>query len=179
MKDNCQKAKSLFYLWASSNKEIYFTKAIQITNEILADYSNADGVYTREKGKNEILSFSDNRHLLDLLMMAYQVTGKKEYMRKAKKLGFAIQTTFLEDYGFASAKGNLSKAAAKVELDNLLSVLTFNQLSQVTGDKVFHDLAEQVYETTDKAYLFTKVGYVPLLQLADEQLNEEAYHAVF
>lgn len=179
LKENCQMAKSLFYLWASSNKEIYFTKAIQITNEILADYSNADGVYTREKGKNEILSFSDNRHLLDLLMMAYHATGKKEYMRKAKKLGFAIQTTFLEDYGFASAKGNLAKAAAKVELDNLLSVLTFNQLSQVTGDKVFHDLAEQVYETTDKAYLFTKVGYVPLLQLADEQLNEEAYHAVF
>ena len=179
LKENCQMAKSLLYLWAATDKPVYHSKAIQMVNEILKDYESDKGIFKREKGNSSIYSFSDNRHLLDLLMITYQATGNTKYLTKAEKLGNKVELLFHEDYGFASAKGDLAKQAAKVELDNLLAVLTFNNLSQITGDKDFHLLAEKVYETTDKADLFTKVGYVPLLQLADEQLNEEAFHAVY
>lgn len=179
LKENCQMASSLFYLWAATDKAIYFIKATQMVDEILRDYESENGIFMREKGNSSILSFSDNRYLLDLLMTAYQSSGNRTYLNKAQQLGQDVEDYFHADYGFASAKGDLAKAASKVELDNLLAVLTYNNLSQITGNKEFHDVAKAVYETTDKSDLFTKVGYVPLLQLADEQLNQEAFHAVY
>lgn len=179
LKENCQMAISLLYLWAATDKEIYLSKSVKMTNEIVSDYSSKDGIFSREKDKYDILSFSDNRYLIDLLMIIYQATGTDNYLTEANKLAQAVDQNFREEFGFVSAKGKIAKAAAKVELDNLLAVLTYNNLSQLTGDRGYKDLALEIYETTDKAYLFKKVGYLPLLQMAEEQLSQEAFHAVY
>jgi len=179
LKENALMAQSILYLWAATNKKSYLSKTRDMTDEILSMYKSENGLFVRELGKDQIFAFEDNRTLLDLLLKMYQLTGDQNYLTEASELGKNIETQFTTDYGFISVVGEGKVLPTYVDLDNINSVITYNLLGHLACSKSFANIGLTAYEKTDKAALHKKVSYLPLLQMAEEQLQNEPFHAVF
>ncbi|MFT4602524.1 MAG: hypothetical protein ACI857_002710, partial [Arenicella sp.] len=179
LKENALLADALLYLWAATGDAEYFEKADKMLTEILSKYKSGNGLYVREIGKADVFSFEDNRALLDFIMKMYQLSGEDKYLKEAEDLGISIQMNFEMVRGFVSVMGKGKLLQSYVALDNLNAALTFNLLYHLSAKEEFLIVAKTAYQNTDKASLHEKVSYLPLLQMAEEQLAEEPFHAVF
>jgi len=179
LKENAKMSEALVYLWAATDNASYLKKAEQILNVLLETRYSKSGLYLRAEKDEGFYSFEDNRQLLDLMMHFYQLSGDEAYLRKAKELGLIMNENFYSEEGFMAVCGDKLVKNTIVDLDNINAVLTFNKLSRLADEKVFFDLAFAAYERCNKSELHKVVGYLPLLQMADEQLNNEPFHAVF
>ncbi|MEP1026047.1 MAG: DUF255 domain-containing protein, partial [Crocinitomicaceae bacterium] len=178
LKENCQMARSLLYLWAASDDEKYLEMSEQMLDEILMKYRTSSGLFMRELGVKNIFSFEDNRRLVELLIMHAQLKGNQSYLASAQSLSLEMYQQFKSENGMLSAVGDKSVLPTIVDHDNLSAAITYNFLYHVTGDKKIADISKEIYEKTDKAAQQEIMGRLPVLQMADEQLNTEPFHAV-
>lgn len=178
LKENCQMARALLYVWAASDDDKYLVKSEKIVNEILKNYNTSSGLFVREIGKSNIFSFEDNRQLLSLLMMHAQLSGNDKYLSKAENLSLVIFKKFNSERGMLSAIGDKSVLPSIVDNDNLSAAITYNFLFQMTQNEQLKKMTTEIYEKTNKAAQQEIMGRLPVLQMADEQLNSEPFHAV-
>jgi uncharacterized protein YyaL (SSP411 family) len=178
LKENCQIARSLLYLWAASDKDEYLVKSEQMLAEILMNYSTSTGLFVRELGAENIFSFEDNRRLLELLLLHAQLSGNKKHLAAAQSLSLEMYNQFKSKKGMLSAIGDKSVLPSIVDNDNLAAAITYNYLYHISGDEKIKTIATEIYEKTDKAAQQSIMGRLPVLQMADEQLNTEPFHAV-
>ena len=177
LKENAALAKSLLYLWAATDKQLYLDRAAKMVDYILDNFE-FEGLYCREKGQTDIISFEDNRQLLELLMLFAQLDESDLFLQESEELAKVMYEKFFTPSGMISAIGDIAIKPAVVPKDNLKAVLTYNYLGQITEKDQYKEIALSIYEKLNKKALQKSVANLPLLYDAVRQLDEEAYHAV-
>jgi uncharacterized protein len=179
-KENALLGQSLIYLWAATGKEKYLNKSVEMLEYINENIRRFKGVYKRElRGESLMLSFEDNLQMLNWIILSYQATGEKTLLKDAKNLGMYLIREFDREAGMVASVSNSPLPSTIVLNTNLEAVITYNFLSCVSGDKVFFDHAEYLFQKLDKQELVKTVGYIPSLIRAKKELQSEPYHAVF
>lgn len=179
LKENAKMGEALLYLWAATDNKRYLEKAQQMLDILIEERYSKSGLYLRSEQDEGFYAFEDNRNMLEVLMHFYQLSGDKKYLKKAKELGLVMQENFFGEDGFTAVCGEEIVKNSIVDLDNINGVITFNKLGHLANEKEFLTLAQRADERCDKAELNKVVGYLPLLQMAEEQLAQEPFHAVF
>lgn len=183
LKENAMMAKSLIYLWAATGKEQYLHQATEMTSYIRDNFSQYQGIYSRNKGKvDNIYSFEGNRELLELFMLLFQATGDLTYLGLSESLGSDMIHAFLTDKGMNSSLKN-SLVNAVVELNNIDAIINYNYLSHLTTKEElksdFSDLARRLFSGMDQQGFVKRTVNLPIMLKLKRQLNVEPYHAVY
>lgn len=179
LKENARICHALTKLWAATGNANYLDRGMQNLDYILENFGNEKGLYKREIGSSDIISFADNRTLLEALIVYYQISRNERYLTTAQQLGFTLIETFDSDKGMKASVGDLAIAPVVVSKDNIDAVLTFNLLGHLTENARFNRFAKQLYAKIDKKALASNQTTLPLLIRAERELENEPYHAQY
>lgn len=179
LKENAMLAKSLIYLWSASNDEKYKNEALKMTDYILKNYKNQNGLFEREIGQEKIFSLEDNLTLLELLSHCAQISSEKNYLAEARELALNVISQFDSPDGLLSSVGELTIPAKTKDAKNIDAVILFDFLGYLTEEAKLNDFAQKLYEKIDKKALQKNVAYLPSLMLANDCLLEEPFHALY
>lgn len=183
LKENAMLAYAYtFYSLATGLSESKL-EARDLTLSILKNYKTHQGVYNRNTSDQVVLAFEDNRRLIDLLLFQYQyledqLIDKEQLLKTAIEVADNLIQVFGTEKGMRATYGDSPIQSPIVQLDNLNAVLTFNLLGHLSGESRFNEQAQLIYSKLDQQELIKKVGYIPLLLRAQQELREEPYHAV-
>lgn len=180
LKENALFAKALVNLWLATNNFTYLFKAEKIINHLKDSYAGKNGLYKRNPKDEEIYSLEDNLALLEALIIANQVGGKVQYLDDAKTLADAIIKNFKnENNVLISNCGAVIVDSPILPSSNYEACLIFNKLGQILKDDNLLSESKKLYSNIYKSEFSTSEYYIPYLLLANKQLNNELFHAVW
>jgi uncharacterized protein YyaL (SSP411 family) len=179
LKENAAMTIALAKLWAATGNANYIEKGNVMLDYILSNYASETGLYFRDLENETILSFEDNRKLIDALLIYYQITQEEHYLSVATKLGYAAIKHFDSNFGIRSAFGDLALPAALVPMDNIAAVSTYNMLGQITALDTFKNYAVQTYNHQSSSEMSRSQTTLPLFLQATKELKKEPFHAQF
>jgi len=180
LKENAMMSIALVKLWANTSNANYLIRAKEMVDILALDFAQPNGLFSRSIEDNEIYSLEDNTAMLEALTMAYQISGKADYLEKAEELAEAILSNFSAENGsLFSSCGSLVVESTILPQSNYSAAFALLQIGNISKTERLTNSAESILHAIYRSEFDSSEYLIPSILFSKKHLDEEPLHAVW